>query len=67
MLLLQRMKLKIEASPGNRYWNRSFNSRFTSADPSSNLEFQLGSACLGVLIFSYTELAEAINNFSVSC
>ncbi|XP_031282909.1 LEAF RUST 10 DISEASE-RESISTANCE LOCUS RECEPTOR-LIKE PROTEIN KINASE-like 1.1 [Pistacia vera] len=42
----------------------NFNSRYTASNPSSNSELQLGSAYYGVPIFSYTELAEATNNFS---
>ncbi|XP_044490270.1 LEAF RUST 10 DISEASE-RESISTANCE LOCUS RECEPTOR-LIKE PROTEIN KINASE-like 1.1 [Mangifera indica] len=41
-----------------------FKAGFTSSNPSSNSELQLGGAYFGVPIFSYAELAEATNNFS---
>lgn len=41
-----------------------FKAGFTSCNPSSNSELQLGGSYFGVPIFSYAELAEATNNFS---
>ncbi|KAI9169517.1 hypothetical protein LWI28_013465 [Acer negundo] len=40
------------------------NSRYTSSDPSSKSDLEAASAYFGVPIFSYSELAEATNNFN---
>ncbi|TXG57329.1 hypothetical protein EZV62_018642 [Acer yangbiense] len=40
------------------------NSRYTSSDPSSKSDLEAASAYFGVPVFSYSELAEATNNFN---
>ncbi|KAK0573840.1 hypothetical protein LWI29_014356 [Acer saccharum] len=40
------------------------NSRYTSSNPSSKSDLEAASAYFGVPIFSYSELAEATNNFN---
>ncbi|TXG57330.1 hypothetical protein EZV62_018643 [Acer yangbiense] len=40
------------------------NSRYTSSDPSSKSDLEAAGAYFGVPIFSYSELAEATNNFN---
>ncbi|KAK2635234.1 hypothetical protein Ddye_030026 [Dipteronia dyeriana] len=45
------------------YASPNFHSRYTSSDPSSKSDLETTSAFFGVPIFSYSELAEATNNF----
>ncbi|TXG57340.1 hypothetical protein EZV62_018653 [Acer yangbiense] len=45
------------------YASPNFHSRYTSSDPSSKSDLETTSVFFGVPIFSYSELAEATNNF----
>ncbi|KAK0575246.1 hypothetical protein LWI29_035964 [Acer saccharum] len=45
------------------YASPNFHSRYTSSDPSSKSDLETISVFFGVPIFSYSELAEATNNF----
>ncbi|KAK0574119.1 hypothetical protein LWI29_018443 [Acer saccharum] len=45
------------------YASPNFHSRYTSSDPSPKSDLETISVFFGVLIFSYSELAEATNNF----
>ncbi|TXG57328.1 hypothetical protein EZV62_018641 [Acer yangbiense] len=53
--IIRRRRKEIYASP---------NSRYTSSDPYSKSDLEAASAYFGVPIFSYSELAEATNNFN---
>ncbi|KAJ7943116.1 Wall-associated receptor kinase [Quillaja saponaria] len=46
-----------------KHASSDFQSRNTNSDPSSNSDLETGSFYFGVLVFSYSELEEATNNF----